>query len=235
MTSIGTVSELWRYPVKSMLGERSETLRMAERGVDGDRLFAVRDTEGKLGSGKNTRRFRKIEGLFRLQASYHHQVPHIRLPSGEVVAGDSPDIHQMLSEVLGLPVVLAREEVISHLDAGPVHLITSASLAWLSSALPTAHIDARRFRPNLVIDVPGADLVEQTWLGKRLRVGKEVELEVYAATERCGMVAFQQSELPQEPEVLRHIAQQVDLRFGVYAQVVVPGIVHLHDTVTLKG
>ncbi|AFT72597.1 putative Fe-S protein [Alloalcanivorax dieselolei B5] len=233
VTPIGTVSELWRYPVKSMLGERCEALRMEARGVEGDRLFAVRDSKEKFGSGKSTRRFRKIEGLFRLQASYHHQVPHIRLPSGHVVAGDSPAVHQMLSEELGLPVVLAREEAISHLDAGPVHLITSASLAWLSSALPSVSIDARRFRPNLVIDVPGADLVEQAWLGKRLCVGKEVELEVCAATERCGMVASTQSDLPEEPSILRHIARQADLKFGVYARVVVPGTVHFHDSVVL--
>ncbi|MCU5780876.1 putative Fe-S protein [Alcanivorax balearicus MACL04] len=147
MTSMGTVSELWRYPVKSMLGERCEALRMEERGVEGDRLFAVRDTKGKFGSGKST----------------------------------------------------------------------------------------RRFRPNLVIDVPGTGLVEQAWLGKRLYVGKEVELEVYATTERCGMVAFAQSELPEEPGILRHISQQSGLKFGVYARVVVPGIVHFHDSVALKG
>lgn len=235
MTSMGTVSELWRYPVKSMLGERCEALRMEERGVEGDRLFAVRDTKGKFGSGKSTRRFRKIEGLFRLHASYHHKVPHIRFPSGQIIAGDRPAVHQILSKELGLPVILAREEAISHLDAGPVHLITSASLAWLSSALPSANIDARRFRPNLVIDVPGTGLVEQAWLGKRLYVGKEVELEVYATTERCGMVAFAQSELPEEPGILRHISQQSGLKFGVYARVVVPGIVHFHDSVALKG
>ncbi|WP_255433139.1 MOSC domain-containing protein [Alcanivorax sp. 24] len=136
---------MWRYPVKSMLGERCKTLRMTERGVGGDRLFTVRDTEGRFGSGKNT----------------------------------------------------------------------------------------RRFRPNLVIDVPGADLVEQTWLGKRLRVGEKIELEVCAATERCGMVASTQSDLPEEPSILRRIARQAYLKFGVYARVVAPGTVHFHDSVVL--
>ena len=55
---VGTVSRLWRYPVKSMLGEECRELAVEARGVAGDRLYALRDAEGKLGSGKNTRRFR---------------------------------------------------------------------------------------------------------------------------------------------------------------------------------
>lgn len=235
MRPTATVSELWRYPIKSMLGERCDALRLDARGVEGDRLFAVRDAEGKVGSGKNTRRFRKIDGLFRFQASYRGRVPHILLPSGETVSGDAPAIHQILSEALGQPVVLAREAEVSHLDAGPVHLLTSASLALLRSALPAAGVDARRFRPNLVIELQSAEPIEQTWIGRRLQVGKEVELLVSTATERCGMVAFAQSELTEEPAVLRYIAQQAQQKFGVYAQVVVPGVVRLDDPVVLMG
>ena len=58
------LARLWRYPVKSMLGESRDSLELNSRGVAGDRLHAVRDSEGKLGSGKDTRRFRHIEGLF---------------------------------------------------------------------------------------------------------------------------------------------------------------------------
>jgi uncharacterized protein len=53
------IAELWRYPVKSMRGEQVEALTIDSRGVKGDRLFAVTDVDGKFGSGKNTRRFRK--------------------------------------------------------------------------------------------------------------------------------------------------------------------------------
>lgn len=231
----GTISELWRYPVKSMLGERCEALHADARGIEGDRLYAVRDVTGKFGSGKNTRRFRKIDGLFRFQASYRDQVPHIRFPSGTVVRGDNPSVDDALSETLGRPLALVREAGVSHLDAGPVHLITTASLAWLRAALPATMIDARRFRPNLVIEVPGAEQVDQAWVGKRLRVGAMVELLVSAATERCGMVAFAQSELPESPAVLRQITQQAGVKFGVYAQVVVPGVVSIDDPVVLMN
>jgi uncharacterized protein len=54
---MGVVAALWRYPVKSMAGERLTEAAVGERGLDGDRLYAVRDPAGKFGSGKNTRRF----------------------------------------------------------------------------------------------------------------------------------------------------------------------------------
>lgn len=235
MEPVGTVAELWRYPVKSMLGERCEALWIGSRGVAGDRLFAVRDSAGKFGSGKNTRRFRKIEGLFRYQASYRGDIPQIELPSGEVVGGDESSIHQVLSEALGYEVVLAQESEISHLDAGPVHLVTSCSLEWLRAAMPGARIDSRRFRPNLVIGLPGAGPIEQSWIGKRLRVGEEAEMVVSAPTERCGMVAFAQGDLPKEPGILRHITQRADLRFGIYAKTLVPGIIRLNDPVVLEN
>jgi uncharacterized protein YcbX len=115
--------------------------------------------------------------------------------------GDHPDIHTALSNTLGQPVTLAREASISHLDAGPVHLLTTAALTWLRAVLPGANADARRFRPNLVIDVPGATQVEYGWLGKMLFVGDAVRLRVSAATARCGMVAFAQGDLPHKRQV----------------------------------
>lgn len=226
------IAELWRYPVKSMLGERCEALRVEIRGVQGDRLFAIRDQQGKLGSGKHTRRFRMIDGLFEFHASYRDEVPQIQFPHGEKMRGDAASIHQALSNALGLPVTLSREATVPHFDSAPIHLVTTGSLAWLRSALPGSGIDARRFRPNLVIEVPDPEPIEQSWIGKRLRIGA-VELRVSDTTERCGMTAFAQADLPKAPEVLRHITRRADLKFGVYARVLVPGIVRMGDPAIL--
>ena len=130
--------------------------------------------------------------------------------------------------------VLAQEAEISHHDAGPIHILTSASLAWLRAALPDAGIDERRFRPNLVVDLPGQGPVEQEWIGRRLRVGREVQLEVTMGTERCGMITFSQSELGEEPSVLRDITREAGIQFGVYAKIVVPGCIQLNDPVDLS-
>ncbi len=164
----GTAIRLWRYPVKSMLGEECEFLAVDARGVEGDRLFAVRDADGKFGSGKTTRRFRRIDGLFGFRAVYDGAVPRVTFPDGRNLRGDDPEIHLALSNHLAQPVTLAREASISHLDAGPIHLLTTASLAWLRTVLPDAQVDERRFRPNVLIDVPGATQVVRG-LGGTLR------------------------------------------------------------------
>lgn len=63
MDAIGRVAGLWRYPVKSLDGEQLEQVAIDRRGVERDRLWALVDGEGKIASGKPTRRFRKVPGL----------------------------------------------------------------------------------------------------------------------------------------------------------------------------
>lgn len=218
---IGTVARLWRYPVKSMLGETSERVDVDERGVRGDRLFAVRDERGSLGSGKTTRRFRHIEGLFGFKALAG---PEIVFPDGTRMAASDAGVHAALSRILGLPVTLAREESMPHHDSAPVHLVTTASLRWLKA-------DERRFRPNIVVDLPGEAPVEQGWIGKTLVLGDSVVLRIIEPTERCVMTTFAQEDLPADPSVLRRIAREANLQFGVYAEVLNPGTILRGDTV----
>lgn len=78
--------EIRRYPVKSLLGEVVEAAEADSRGLAGDRLWAVRDADGKFGSGKNTRRFRRMPGLFDLRA--HIAPPVNELPGGHGLPGD---------------------------------------------------------------------------------------------------------------------------------------------------
>ena len=87
---MGRIGTLTRYPVKSMVGEDLEAVDVSMRGLEGDRLWAVRDIDGKLGSGKNTRRFRRMPGLFRLQAYAADPVPIVELPDGRRFAADDP-------------------------------------------------------------------------------------------------------------------------------------------------
>jgi hypothetical protein len=232
MTSggLGRVASLWRYPVKSMLGQSLPRLEVNQRGVVGDRLSALRDEQGKFGSGK-TRRFRRIDGLFGFAASAAGDVPLIRFPDGKLRRGNDPGIDEALSATLGLAVTLAREAAIPHHDAAPVHIVTTASLAWLQRQLPESRIDARRFRPNLVVDVDGDGPVEQDWVGRRLAIGDTLRVEVRQPTERCAMVTMAQSELETDVMILRNLARDYADIFGIYADVVTPGAVNRGDTV----
>jgi hypothetical protein len=225
------VASLHRYPVKSLVGERLEVADAVARGFRGDRLWAVRDEDGKLGSGKSTRRFRKMEGLLGLVASYDGDVPIVTFPDGRGLRGDDPAIHEALSRYVGRPVTLDREGEVSHFDDGPVHLVTTASLDAVAQRLGEP-VDPRRFRPNLVVDTgDAAGLVEDGWVGRRLRVG-EVVLEVVARMPRCVMVDLPQVGLGAS-RVLDAVGDLNDANLGVLATVVTPGRVRVSDGVDL--
>jgi uncharacterized protein YcbX len=225
-----SVATLWRYPVKSMLGEPCDSVELNARGVRGDRQFAVRSADGKFGSGKNSRRFRHIEGLFTFRARLAGESPEITFPDGRRLRADDAAIDSALTAVLGTPVTLAREGDVSHFDASPIHLVTTASLQWLQSRLPQSRVDERRFRPNITVST---DERELAWLGRTLRIGG-VELRVIAPTGRCVMTTSAQTDLPFDPKILRCIAQEAGEDFGVYAEVLQPGRVSRGDPVTLR-
>lgn len=219
------VAALWRYPVKSMLGEECAAVELETRGVVGDRLFALRDAEGKLGSGKNSRRFRDIDGLFGFRARGEGRV-EVMFPDGRRMHADDPAVHEALSATLGMPVRLSREEDVPHFDSDPIHLVSTGSLEWLRSRLPESRIDERRFRPNIVVEGSG----ELEWIGRTLRIGQAV-LRVTSPTGRCRMTTLAQADLPADPRVLRAIAQESAQEFGVYAEVISPGRIAVGDAV----
>lgn len=230
---VGVVSKLWRYPVKSMLGEECRELELQARGFHGDRLFAVEDAGGKFGSGKNTRRLRLIDGLFGLRARHAGDWPQIAFPDGRQLRGNDPLLHDALSAALGTPVTLVREARVPHFDDSAVHLVTTASLEWLRARLPGSRIDERRFRPNMVVAAPGAGQPEQSWLGRTLRVGAGATLRITSATERCRMTTLAQGDLAEDAQVLRCLARDAQAQFGVYAEVLRPGRIAAGDPVVL--
>jgi uncharacterized protein len=114
MSDTGRVVAVWRYPVKSMLGEEVNAAEVGERGLLGDRAFALIDAEtGKVASAKNPRRW---PNLFDCRAAYveppteGRPLPAVRisLPDGESIVTDQPDCEARLSAAVGRPVRLAR-------------------------------------------------------------------------------------------------------------------------------
>ena len=230
---VGVVSKLWRYPVKSMLGEECRELELQARGFHGDRLFAVQDAQGKFGSGKTTRRFRLIDGLLGLRARHAGEWPEIAFPDGRQLRGDDPRLHDALSAALGTAVTLVREARVPHFDDAAVHLLTTAGLEWLRARLPESRIDERRFRPNIVVAAPGTGQPEQSWIGRTLRIGADATLRITSPTERCRMTTLAQGDLPDDLKVLRRLAEDSEAQFGVYAEVVKPGPIAAGDAVVL--
>ncbi|GAA1420947.1 MOSC domain-containing protein [Catellatospora coxensis] len=232
---VGTLAALRRFPVKSLLGESLTEAVVQERGITGDRRWAVRGADGRFGSGKSTRRFRQMDGLFQLAARYDGAVPVLRFPSGKHVRGDDPGVHAALSSHVGEPVTLTAEEDVSHFDEGPLHVLTTASLRHLGAVLG-GPVDPRRFRANLVIDVPAVSgRLERGWLGQVLQLGDEVVLRVTRPMPRCVMVNNAQEDLPYDGRILRAVATADELTFGVLAHVEREGTVRFGDPVVRRG
>ena len=112
----GSVVGLWRYPVKSMMGEELNAAEVTERGLVGDRQFAVVDAStGKVAGAKNPR---KWGNFFDFRAAYVEppesgsKLPAVRLalPDGTVVTSEQPDVAQVLSRALGREVAFAEAQ-----------------------------------------------------------------------------------------------------------------------------
>lgn len=229
---VGEVRHVFRYPVKSLDGEQLDRVEVDRRGVAGDRLWCVRDLDGKFGSSKSSRRFRRMPGLLELRASYDGDIPVLTFPypaPHSVVRGDEDSVHDALSSHVGRSVRLAREEAVPHFDEGPVHLVTTASL---HSAAGGAPVDARRPRANLVIHT-AAGVTESTWVGRRLRVGPSVELAVTAPMPRCVMLGMAQAGLEADRDLLTDVTRRNNGELGVVAEVLRPGLVAVGDEVRL--
>lgn len=234
VSTVGSVIELRRYPVKSLAGEILSAADVDGRGLDGDRRWAVTDADGKLGSGKSTRRFRRMDGLLQLTATYDRQLtPIIGFPDGRRIGGDDPSVHEALSDHVGRPVRLLAEDAASHFDEGPLHLVTTASLSALADG-HGAPVSTARLRPNLLVDLGSATgFVEDGWTGRRLAVGPDLVLRVREPMPRCVMVDLAQHDLPPAPGLLDTIGRHNRACVGVVVDVLQAGAMRLGDPVQL--
>src|SRR5712664_252688 len=111
---VGTVRALWRYPVKSMLGEELDVLEVSGGGVVGDRAFALRDREtGKVASAKHPKLWPDLLGCraaFVEPPRPGEELPAARidLADGSSVRSDAADVDAVLSRFFGRDVELAR-------------------------------------------------------------------------------------------------------------------------------
>ncbi len=172
---VGRVAELWRYPVKSMRGERVEELLLTERGAAGDRLYAMREL--KYGGIMSARLF---AAMLQLRATCESEpvgnaVPRVRieLPCGTAVYAGDPRADEILSALFGFAVRLERPRegplTMEEIDAiregrsflpprdlydeDVLHVLASGTLAHLHHLRQgDSDFDVRRFRPNIYIN-----------------------------------------------------------------------------------
>jgi len=243
---IGTVAELWRYPVQSMGGEALDAADIAGGGVVGDRRYGVVDPDAGMvvSSAQGRKKWRDIVTL----AARYLSTPtrdgaapavEILLSDGSRLRTDQGDIDDRLGTALGAPVHLAdkvAEEKSSDYDHSPLHLLTTASLRQFAEFHPEGRFAPARFRPNIVIDTGDkTGFLEQGWLERRLAIGDSVEIAVSEHCKRCVMTTLPQGELPMDPAILHTATAYNNTRAGVYATVVQPGIIKVGDPVRVLG
>ncbi|GAA2016645.1 MOSC domain-containing protein [Catenulispora yoronensis] len=243
---VGSVATLWRYPVKSMRGERPASAAVDRRGLVGDRLWAVWDAEGRFGSCKDSRRFRRMDGLLDFGTAYPDDPveaadcePQLVAPDGtrypvpSAAADSAVRAHLRRGDVR-----LAPEGDTPHHDAAPLHLVSTATLDWYRQALEDVPTDERRLRPNLVVRLPGAAaFAEDGWAGRRLRIGQgpgAVLARWAKTTERCRTLNVAQDDLPYTSRGLKSLAGR-DLNLGVYLEVLEGGRVHVGDPIAVEA
>ncbi len=221
------VVEIRRYPVKSMAGESVESAAVDARGLVGDRWFAVTDSDGRLASGKDSRRFRRRDAVFAHAAQIVDGEVLVTGPRGVWPVGD-PELDRALSEQMGDEVHVLPESGTPHQDAGQVSLVGTASLDWCREHLEVDG-DRRRIRPNIVVRT-SEPFVEETWAGARLQIGNVV-LTVVERIERCRMVDVAQEGLDAQPGWLKALGRVRDLSLGMYADVARAGSITRGDPV----
>ena len=208
------IAELWRYPVKSMAGERLDQVAVGPLGLEGDRLVQARRADGRVATARTFPALLGHKGTLS--------------PAGEpLVDGrpwNDPSVAADVARIVGPGSKLVRDESAARFDVLPLLVATDGAIAAFG-------YDGRRLRPNIVIGgVSGLD--ERTWEGGHLEIG-DVVIALQDLRGRCVMTTFDPDTLEQDREVLESIVERFGGRLALNAGVVGGGRLRVGDPVTL--
>ncbi|MET0486105.1 MAG: MOSC N-terminal beta barrel domain-containing protein [Candidatus Rokuibacteriota bacterium] len=208
------VAELWRYPVKSLAGERLDRAVVTTNGIVGDRVVHVRDGRDRVVTARNRPR------LLALHATLG--------PDGEPLIDGRPwtalESAAAVREAAGPEATLARYDGPERFDVLPLLVATDGAIAALD-------VDGRRLRPNIVIGgVTG--VAERQWPGRRLRIG-DVVISMEKLRGRCVMTTWDPDTQVQDVSVLRRIVENFGGTMALDSAVVSGGTIAIGDLVEL--
>ena len=120
----------------------------------------------------------------------------------------------------------------THHDCWPLMVMTTSAFRAMQEALPNSVIDVNRFRPSIVIDTNEPGHPEFTWTGKKAQIGSAT-IEFLEPCPRCVMITRRINDnIPEDRAILRHVVRDLNQNLGVYARVLIPGTIALHDSMT---
>ncbi len=237
---IGQVEAIFRYPVKSMAGERVEVANMGWHGIDGDRRLALRRTEDR--SDFPWLSATKLPELLLFTPLRHEDgvqgdLPtHVRTPEGKEMAVFDPELAAEIEHRHGAPVQMMHMRS-GIFDEASVSVIAADTIREIGR-LAGRDLDVRRFRPNIVVRLlrPNA-FEEDKWVGGVLLFGEPGEgprVSVTMRDVRCSMVNYDPDSGRSAPEVLKSIVRKNQNTAGVYGTVIRTGRLAIGQTVRLQ-
>lgn len=207
------VEEIWRYPVKTLAGERLASTELTAAGLPGDRVVHVRGPEGV----RTSRRQHRLLGL------------RSTLGPGGVPLVDGHDWRssealELVRAAAGADAWLEAHDGLGRFDVLPLLVATDGAIEAFGR-------DVRRLRPNIVIGgVDGLD--ERTWPGAELHVGDAI-IRLDSLRGRCPMTTVDPDTLERDPEVLKDIGRRFGGRLALNADVARGGEIAVGDPVLL--
>jgi hypothetical protein len=209
------VAELWRYPVKSMAGEKLEHAYVDYAGIDGDRVAHVENSRKLLITARTHPRLLGHRGTLDAEGE----------PLVDGTRWDDPAVQQKVVEIVGTGARLVRDEEIRCFDILPLLVATDGAISAFGH-------DRRRLRPNIIVGgVEG--LAERDWPGMTLRIG-EALIGIRDLRGRCIMTTYDPDTLEQDREVLRGIVRRFEGQLALNCFVLWPGEIRVGDPVELQ-
>lgn len=233
---VGTVKGLYRYPVKSMAGERLDGGVLGWQGLAGDRrcAFLREDYKGGFPWLSAGRMLSLV--LYRPHAEGGAEdATHVATPQGAILELEGEPLRDELSSAFGSPVRLMR---LDHgmFDEAPLSVITTATIRTIEAAAGRS-LDVRRFRPNILLDVASdRPFPEDAWIGGRLRFGDGADAPMMSVTRhdvRCTMIGLDPDTAASDPGVLKAAVRANETCAGVYGSTLRAGPIAVGDRVHL--
>jgi uncharacterized protein len=204
------IMELWRYPIKSMAGERLRESGKTLAGIPGDRAIAVVDPSGRIITSRTHHRLLGLKGSL--------GADDVPLISGRPWYSD--EALMLVRQAAGNDKRVLHYEGLNRFDVLPLLVATDAAIAHMG-------FDGRRIRPNIVIGgVKG--LEERSWHGRRLRVGDAV-IEAVQLRGRCAMTSNDPDTLEQGRSVLKRIIEELGGTMALDCAVLGEGLIRESD------
>ena len=237
---IGQVEAIFRYPVKSMAGERVEVANMGWHGIDGDRRLALRRTQER--SSFPWLSASKLPDLLLFTPLRHEDgaqgdVPtHVRTPEGKEMAVFGEELAAEIERRHGAPVQMMHMRA-GIFDEASVSVIATDTVREIGR-LTGRDLDMRRFRPNIVVRPLRANpFQEDKWVGGVLLFGEPGEgprVSVTMRDVRCSMVNFDPDSGRSAPEVMKSIVRMNQNNAGIYGTVIRTGRLATGQTIRLQ-